>query len=207
MAPYEALYGRKCRSLLHWDDVGERKILGLEIVQNTGEVIIKINERMKVAQSRYKSYADNQRKKLECFVEDMVFLKIAPMKGMMWFGKKRKLCSRFVGPFQILDIVCDLAYRLALPPALSGVHNVFHVSMLCKYIHDSSHVVSFKPLQLNMDLTYEELPLRIVDQKEKELRTKKIPLVKVLWRNHSIEEATWEREDEIHEKYPHLFDS
>ncbi|XP_060672434.1 uncharacterized protein LOC132803434 [Ziziphus jujuba] len=101
---------------------------------------------------------------------------------------------------------CDLAYRLALPLALSGVHNVFHVSMLHKYVHDPSLVVSFEHLQLNRDLTYEELPLRIVDQKEKEQRTKKTSLVKVLWRNHTVEEATWEREDEIHEKYPHLFD-
>ncbi|XP_060669508.1 uncharacterized protein LOC132800254 [Ziziphus jujuba] len=137
----------------------------------------------------------------------MVFLKVAPMKWVMRLWKKGKLSPRFVRPFEILDKVGDLAYRLALPPALSRVHNVFHVSMLRKDIHNPSHVVSFEPLQLNMDLTYEELPLRIVDQKEKELRTKKIALVKVLWRNHIVEEATWEHEDEIYEKYPHLFDS
>ncbi|XP_024930009.2 uncharacterized protein LOC112491787 [Ziziphus jujuba] len=180
MAPYEALYGRKCRSPVHLDDVGERKKLGPEIVQNTSEVIIKIKERMKAAQIRYKSYADNRRKDLEFSTRDMVFLKVAPMKGVM---------------------------RLALPPALSGMHNVFHVSMLHKYVHDPSHVVSFEPLQINMDLTYEELPLRIVDQKEKELCTKKTPLVKVLWRNHSVEKATRECEDKICKKYLHLFDS
>ncbi|XP_024926286.1 uncharacterized protein LOC112490565 [Ziziphus jujuba] len=120
----------------------------------------------------------------------MVFLKVAPMKGVMRFGEKGKLSLRFVGPFEILDRVGDLAYRLALPSALFGVHNVSHVSMLRKYVHDPSYVVSFGPLQLNTDLTYEELPLQIVDQKEKELHTKKISLVKVLWRNHSVEEAT-----------------
>ncbi|XP_060674882.1 uncharacterized protein LOC132804488 [Ziziphus jujuba] len=120
----------------------------------------------------------------------MVFLKVGPMKGVMQFGKKDKLSLRFVGPFVILDRVGDLAYRLALPPALSGVHNVFHVSILCKYVHDPSHVMNFEPLQLNTYLTYEELPLRIVYQKEKELRTKTIALVKALWTNHTVEEAT-----------------
>ncbi|KAJ4717010.1 Retrotransposon protein, putative, Ty3-gypsy subclass [Melia azedarach] len=190
MAPYEALYGRKCRSPVHWDEVGERKVLGPEIVQKTCEVIEKIRERMKVAQSRQKSYADNRRKSLEFAVSDKVFLKVAPMKGVMRFGKKGKLSPRFIGPFEILERIGDVAYQFALPPSLSGVHNVFHVSMLRKYIPSSEHVIRYELLHLREDLTYEETPIQILDRKEQVLRTRNIPFVKILWRNHSIEEAT-----------------
>ncbi|KAJ4717071.1 Retrotransposon protein, putative, Ty3-gypsy subclass [Melia azedarach] len=205
MAPYEALYGRKCISPIDWDEVGERKVLGPEIVQQTCEVIEKIRERMKVAQSRQKSYADNRRKSLEFVIGDKVFLKVDPMKGVMRFGKKGKQSPRFIGPFEILERVEDVAYQLALPPSLSGVHNVFHVSMLRKYVPSSKHVIRYEPFHLREDLTYEETPIQL-DRKEQVLRTRKIPFVKILWQNHSIEEATWEREEEMQMKYPHLFE-
>ncbi|KAI3472621.1 hypothetical protein Pfo_030815, partial [Paulownia fortunei] len=123
----------------------------------------------------------------------------------MRFGKKGQLSPRYVGPFEILERVGDKAYRVALPPSLSTVHNIFHVSMLRKYISNPSHVLSYEPLELTHDLAYKEKPVQILDQKEKKLRTKKIRLVKVLWRNHSVEEATWEREEEMQSKYPELF--
>ncbi|KAI3445216.1 hypothetical protein Pfo_001881, partial [Paulownia fortunei] len=205
MAPYEVLYGRKCRSPVHWDEVGEQILLDPEIVQHTAKLVKKIQERMKIAQSRQKSYADKRRKDLEFAIGDHVFLKVAPMKGVMRFGKKGKLSPRYVGPFEILERVGDKAYRVALPPSLSSVHKVFHVSILRKYISNPSHVLSYEPLELTPDLAYEEKPVQILDQKEKELRTKKIRLVKVLWRNHSIEDATWEREEEMQSKYPELF--
>ncbi|KAI3462485.1 hypothetical protein Pfo_019148, partial [Paulownia fortunei] len=125
----------------------------------------------------------------------------------MRFGKKEKLSPRYVGPFEILEKVGDKAYRVALPPLLSSVHNVFHVSMLRKYIPNPSHVLSYELLELTPDLAYEEKPMQILDRKEKELRTKKIRLVKVLWRNHSIKEATWEIEEEMQSKYPELFEN
>ncbi|KAL5542431.1 hypothetical protein UlMin_010141 [Ulmus minor] len=206
MAPYEALYGRKCRSPIHWDEVGERKLLGPEIVQKTVDIVEKIRQQMKTAQSRQKSYADRRRKPLEFAIGDKVFLKVAPMKGVMRFGKRGKLSPRFVGPFKILERIGDLAYRVALPPAMSGIHNVFHVSMLRKYTPDPSHVLSYDTLDLRQDLTFEESPIRILDREERELRQKKIRLVKVLWKNHEVEEATWEREDEMRTKYPHIFD-
>ena len=124
----------------------------------------------------------------------------------MRFGKKGKLSPRFVGPFEILERVGNVAYRLALPPSLSGVHNVFHVSMLRKYISNPSHILSNEPLELSQDLSYEERPVQILDRRVKELRNKKIQLIKVLWRNQSVEEATWEREDEFRNKYPELFE-
>ena len=136
----------------------------------------------------------------------MVFLKIAPRKGIMRFGKKGKLSPRFIGPFEILERVGDLAYRLALPPNLSSVHNVFHVSMLRKYIFDSTHILSYDPLEIREDLTYEEQPERILQREKKVLQRKSIAFVKVLWKNHTLREATWECEEEMRVKYPHLFD-
>uniref|UniRef100_A0A2N9FVM9 RNA-directed DNA polymerase n=1 Tax=Fagus sylvatica TaxID=28930 RepID=A0A2N9FVM9_FAGSY len=206
MAPYEALYGRKCRSPICWDDVGERKILGPEIVQHTVDKIQLIRERLRSAQSRQKSYADTRRRKLEYQVGDHVFLRVSLTKGVKRFGIKGKLSPRFIGPFEVLNRVGEVAYRLALPPMLAGVHNVFHVSMLRKYVPDRNHVVAYEPLQLREDLTYEEQPIRIVDKKEQELRRRTIQYVKVQWNNHSEREATWELEEEMREKYPYLFE-
>ncbi|KAL5538397.1 hypothetical protein UlMin_045742 [Ulmus minor] len=101
---------------------------------------------METAQSRQKSYADKRRRPLEFQVGDSVFLKVAPMKGVMRFGKKGKLSLRFIGPFEILERIGKVAYKLALPPELSSVHNVFHVSMLKKYVSDSSHVLEHEPI-------------------------------------------------------------
>jgi len=160
---------------------------------------------MKAAQSRQKAYADNRCRPLEFEVGDKVFLKVSPMKGVSRVGNKNKLTSRYVGPFEILDRIGPVAYRLALPPVLERMHNVFHVSQLRKYIPDSDHIISYGPLQLQKDMSYTEEPVQILDRKEKQLRIKIISLVKVLWRNQHIEEATWEMEEEIWKNYPHLF--
>ena len=135
----------------------------------------------------------------------LFFFKVAPLKGVMRFSKKGKLSPRYVGPFEIIERIGKVAYRLALSPELSKVHNVFHVSMLKKYVYDSSHMLSQEAIEVHEDLTYEEKPVRILDRQDKRLRNKVIPLVKVLWRNHKIEEATWEREDDMKAQYPELF--
>ncbi|XP_075633635.1 uncharacterized protein LOC142606121 [Castanea sativa] len=158
-----------------------------------------------MAQSRQKSYADLRRKKLEFQVDDHVFLKISPTKGVMRFGFRGKLSLRFLGPFEVLERMGKVAYRLALPPSLLGVYNVFHVSMLRKYIPDPSHVVDYEPLKLRDDLTYEEQPVKIVD-KEQEFKRRTIHYVKVQWRNQSVRDATWELEDEMKEKYSYRFE-
>ena len=145
-----------------------------------------------------------RRKSLEFEIENPVFLKVAPMKGVLRFGLKGKLSPKFIGPFEILEQVGLVAYKLALPPALSGVHDVFHVSMLRKYIMDPIHVVDYEPLQLNEDLSYEEKPVKILAREVKTLCNKSIAFVKVLWWNHHSEEVTWERGNEIREKYPEL---
>ncbi|XP_030970064.1 uncharacterized protein LOC115990369 [Quercus lobata] len=127
----------------------------------------------------------------------MVFLKVAPMKGVMGFGKKGKLSPRF----EILKRIGKVAYELALPPTLVGVHNMFYVSMMRKYISDPSHVLNYEPLKIKDNLTYEEVPIQILDRKDQVLCTKPISLVKVLWKNHTMEEASWEREDEMKSNY------
>ncbi|KAL5554181.1 hypothetical protein UlMin_041582 [Ulmus minor] len=187
-------------SPVHWHESGEHKLMDLDFVSTTTDAIEKIQKRMRAAQSRQKSYADKRRRPLEFNEGDHVFLKIAPMKGVMRFGRKGKLSPRFIGPFEILKRVGKVAYQLALPPSLSAVHNVFHVSMLKKYVSDPSHVLQEAPVEIDEKLSYEERPMQILDRKAKELRNKTIYLVKVLWRNHTVEEATWEREDEMQSK-------
>ena len=115
------------------------------------------------------------------------------------------MSPRFVGPFEILKRISKVAYELVLLPTLAGVHNVFHVSMLRKYIPDPSHVLNYEPLKIKDNLIYEEVPIQILDRKDHVLRTKTISLVKVLWKNHTVEEASWEREDKMKSKYPELF--
>ncbi|KAL0551242.1 hypothetical protein IC582_010328 [Cucumis melo] len=206
MAPFEALYGKCCRSPVCWGEIGEQRLMGPELVQSTNEAIQKIRSRMHTAQSRQKSYADMRRKDLEFEIGDKVFLKVAPMKGVLRFERRGKLSPRFVGPFEILERIGPVAYRLALPPSLSTVHDVFHVSMLRKYVLDPSHVVDYEPLEIDENLSYVEQPVEVLAREVKTLRNKQIPLVKVLWRNHRVEEATWEREDDMRSRYPELFE-
>ncbi|MCF6774907.1 hypothetical protein L3H44_10975 [Corynebacterium sp. MC-12] len=140
MAPYEALYGRKCRSPIGWFEVGETTLLGPDLVQQAMEKVKVIQERLETAQSRHKSYADIRRRGLEFSVGDWVFLKVSPMKGVMRFGKKGKLSPRYIGPYQIIKRFGQVAYELELPQELSMVHPVFHVSMLRKCIGDPSRI-------------------------------------------------------------------
>ncbi|XP_057962159.1 uncharacterized protein LOC131153730 [Malania oleifera] len=144
MAPYEAFYGHRCRSPLYWDEASAKVKL--------------IRERVRAAQSRHKSYADTSRRRreLEFEIEDKIFLKIASMKGVMRFGKKRKLTPRYIGSFEILERIGPVSYRVALPPALSRVHDVFHVSVLRKYMPDPSHVLNYEPLEIGDALSYEK---------------------------------------------------
>ena len=159
MAPYELLYGRKFRSPLHWNEAGESSYLGPKLVQQANKAIRKIQTCMLAVQSRQKSYADAKRKDVEFQVRDFVFLRIPPMRGVKRFGAKGKLSPRFIGPFEVLDRVGAVAYRIAMSPSLSLVHDVFHVSMLRKYVSDPTHVLSYEGLKLDQDLSYEENPV------------------------------------------------
>ena len=160
---------------------------------------------MCTAQSRQKSYTESRRRDLEFEVGDMVFLKVTPMKGVLRFGRKGKLGPRFIGPFEILERIGPVACRLALPPSLSAIHNVFHVSALRKYLENPTHVIDYSALDVTEDLSYKEKPVGILARKIKTLRPREITFDMVWWGNQSVEEATWEREDEMREKYPDLF--
>ncbi|XP_050231288.1 uncharacterized protein LOC126680248, partial [Mercurialis annua] len=202
MAPYEALYGRKCRSPICWEEVGESKLSGAEIIQITSEKVPLIKRRLETAFSRHKSYADPKRKDIEFLVGDFVFLRVSPMKGVVRFGVKGKLAPRYIGPYEISERIGAVAYRLVLPPDMSLVHPVFHVSMLRKCISDHSHVIVPQSVEIDQELSYEEQPVEIVDTQVRKLRNKEIPMVKVLWRNHSVEECTWETELDMRNRYP-----
>ena len=138
-------------------------------------------------------------------LNDMVFVKVSPTKSVFRFGKKGKLSPRYVGPFRILERIGGAAYRIELPQQYAQIHNVFHVSMLRKYIPDPSHVIRYEDVEVQEDLTVAERPVEIVDRRDQVLRTKTIPLVKVRWQHHGIEECTWEPEASMREKYPDLF--
>ena len=120
-----------------------------------------------------------------------VFLKVMPKRGVVKFGKRGKLAPRYIRPFEVLERVGTIAYRLALPPNLSGVHEVFHVSMLWKYTPDPAHVVDWGEIIVDTDGTFEEGPMRILDSRDQFLRCKTVRLVKVLWQHRGVEEATW----------------
>ena len=206
MAPYEALYGRRCRSPLCWDDLTDAVLIAPELLQKTKDDIEVIRQRLLSAQSRQKSYADVRRRPLEFNVGDHVFVKVSPTKGVFRFGKRGKLSPRYVGPFEILKRVGAVAYQVALPPRMSGMHDVFHVSQLRRYVYHPTHVLNFDDIEFQPDGTFEEFPMRILATDQKRLRNKVIPLVKVLWARHGTEEETWELESEMRRSYPHLFD-
>ncbi|GJV46791.1 putative reverse transcriptase domain-containing protein [Tanacetum coccineum] len=169
-APFEALYGAKCRSPVIWTEVGESQLIGPEIVQETTEKIVQIRERLKTARSRQKSYADKRRKPLEFQVGDRVLLKVSPWKGVVRFGKKGKLAPRYVGPFEIVEHVGPVAYRLKLPQELSCVHDTFHVSNLKKCLAEPDVQVPLDEIEIDENLRFVKEPIEIVERDVKKLK-------------------------------------
>ncbi|GJU93234.1 reverse transcriptase domain-containing protein [Tanacetum coccineum] len=157
-APFEALYGRKCRSSILWAEIGESSLIGPELIQEMTDKVVLIKEKLKAARDRQKSYADNRRKPLEFEVGDRVMLKVSPWKGVIRFGKKGKLAPRYVGPFEILERIGPVAYRLRLPEELSGVHDTFHVSNLKKCLADASLHVPLDDIKIDKTLRFVEEP-------------------------------------------------
>ena len=156
MAPYEALSRRKCRSPVHWYEAGRSNLNQTDLTRGITKAVKIIQWRLENAHNRQKSYADKRRRPLEFQVGDAIFLKVSPLKGVMRFEKKGKLSPRYVGSFEITKQIRIVAYKLALSPYLSTVHNVFHLSMLKTYLSDPSHVLTKESIEFHEDRTYEE---------------------------------------------------
>ncbi|GKA48903.1 putative reverse transcriptase domain-containing protein [Tanacetum coccineum] len=167
---FEALYGRKCRSLVCWAEVGEAQLTGLEIIQETTEKIIQIKSRIQAARDRQKSYTDVRHKPLEFQVGDRVMLKVSPWKGVIRFGKRGKLNPR--------------------------VHSMFHVSNLNKCLSDEPLAIPLDEIHIDNKLHFIE-PMEIMDREVKRLKQSRIPIIKVRWNSRRGPEFTWEREDQF----------
>jgi hypothetical protein len=166
MAPYEALYGRQCQIPLFWSQTGESQVFGPEVLKDAEKQVQMVRESLKVAQSRQKRYADKRRRDLSFEIGDFVYLKVSPMRGNCMFKVKGKLAPRYVGPFKIVDRRGEVAYQLKLPPQLSNVHDVFHVSQLKKCLRVPEEQLPMEELDLEGDLTYSERPVKILDTAE-----------------------------------------
>ncbi|WVZ76319.1 hypothetical protein U9M48_024303 [Paspalum notatum var. saurae] len=194
-SPFEALYGRRCRTPLLRNRIGEKQQLRV------------VRENPKIARSRQKSYAIIARRELNFKVEDFVYLKVSPMRGVRRCNMKGKLAPRYIGPFKVLERKGEVAYRLELPPSLSGVHDVFHVSQLKKCLRVPEEQAPLEDLNVQEDLTYTERPVKILETSERITRNKRIKMCRAQWSHHTEKEATWEREDEVRKAYPNLFAS
>ncbi|GJY65649.1 putative reverse transcriptase domain-containing protein [Tanacetum coccineum] len=180
-APFEALYGRKCRSPICWAKVRDSQLIGPEIIHKTTERIVQI-----------KSHIQNAR----------IVKRAMPI---IHFGKRGKLNPRYIGPFKIIAKVGTVAYRLELPEKLSRVHSTFHVSKLKKCMADEPLAIPLDEIQVDDKLNFIEEPVEIMDREVKRLKQSRIPIVKVRWNSRRGPEFTWEREDQMQKKYPHLF--
>jgi hypothetical protein len=165
-SPFEALYGRKCRTPLYWDQIGERQVFGPDIVEEAEQLVQQVRENLRVAQTCQKSYADVRRRDLTFAVGDHVYLKVSPMRGIRRFNVRGKLAPRYIGPFKVLERKGEVAYRLELPPNLSGVHDVFHVSQLKKCLRVPEEQAPIEGLDVQEDLTYIEHPVKILEMSE-----------------------------------------
>jgi hypothetical protein len=208
MSPFEALYGRKCRTPLMWSEVGERALVGPALIKEAEERVADIREKLKAAQSRQKSYADKKRREASFNPGDFVYLKVSPIRGTRRFQVHGKLAPRYIGPYKVLKRVGAVAYRLELPEEMSDIHPVFHISQLrrCLKVLEEKRV-PVETIDLQPDLRYQEVPVKILDTVVKRIRTTEVRVCRVQWSRHGVEEATWEREDALRKEFPHLFET
>jgi hypothetical protein len=175
------------------------------LLKEIEEKMLKIKQNLKAAQDMKKIYADKNITHKEFKVGDHVFLKVKGNKSSLKLGNCSKLAAIYCGPFEILKRIGPVEYMLALPASMS-IHNVFHVSLLKKYIPDANHVIDWNVIQVEHESTFQVHPVRILDQKSKQLWNRSIGLVIVQWTRYSLEDATWEHEDAMREEYPHIFE-
>ncbi|GJY41210.1 putative reverse transcriptase domain-containing protein [Tanacetum coccineum] len=180
-APFEASYGRKCRSPVCWAEVGDAQLTSPTIIHETTKKIVQIKSRIQAARDRQKRYANIRRKPIVSQVGDKVMLKVSPWKGVVCFGKRGKLNPRYVGPFKVIERVGIIAYKLELPQQLSRVHNTFHVSNLKKRLSGESLVIPLEELCVDDKLHFVEEPVEVMDHEIKQLKRSRIPIIKVRW--------------------------
>jgi hypothetical protein len=201
MAPFGALYGRRCWTPLNWSEPGERWFFRLDMVKKTEEKVQRIIQNLKEAQARQNNYADKRGQPLVFQGNDHVYLKVSPMKGVNHFGEKEKLAPRYIGPFLILERYGLVAYRLQLLETWSAVHNVFHVSQLKKCLWIPDRTIDVVDVALEPDLTYSEHPIRVLDQKDRVTQKRTLKFYKVQWNQHTKDETTWETQDFLEKNF------
>jgi hypothetical protein len=179
MAPFEALYGKKCRTPLNWVEVGDRGHFGPNFILEAREKVRIIRSHLKAAQNHQKTYADKRRRPLQFEVGDYVYIKVSPMKGVHRFGVREKLAPRYVGPYKILTRCGPVAYRIRLPDILLAVHDVFHVSQLKKCLRVPDEAAEIEGLPLRPNLSYVEHLVKILDEKERVTRNNVVKFYKV----------------------------
>jgi hypothetical protein len=195
MAPFEALYGRKCRTPLNWVEPGERRYYGIDFVKEAEKQVRIIQQHMAAAQARQKSYADKRKRPIEFEVGDHVYLKVSPMIGVQRSGVKRKLAPRYIGPYPIIERCGMVANKLQLPPEICMIFLVFHVSQLKKCLRVPKEEVKVRDIKLKKTLTYVEEPISVLDRKDRVTQNRVVKSYKIMWSNHSERDATWEQED------------
>jgi len=204
LSPFEILYGRKCQSLISWSSLVDRLMLGPDMLRSMELTMKQLQQHLKVAQDRQKCHADQKQAPREFEIGEHMYVKVKPKRSSLRLGKCPKLAPWYCGPFEILARIGPVAYQLALPTSIR-VHNVFHVSILKKYIHDATHVLDWDVIQVEPEGEFQVEPVCILDKRELMLRSRIIGKVKVQWKHLSPEEATWEMEGYMRKAYPFLF--
>jgi hypothetical protein len=205
MALFDMLYGLRCRTLLFWNETGDRKVFGPDILEEAEKQVRMVKENLCVAQSRQKSYVDYRRRALSFEVGDFVYHKVSPMRGLRHCKVRGKHTPRFIGPFKILEKRGEVAYQLELSPQLSDVHDDFHVSQLKKCLRVPKEQIPMEDLDAKEDLSYQEHTIRILETSERVTRSKKIKMCKVQWSHHTEDKAPWERQEELKAEFPSFF--
>ncbi|CAN6445692.1 unnamed protein product [Victoria cruziana] len=185
MAPFEALYRRPCRTHGYWSDIVDVKREDPLVLQHYTDQVYMIRDKLRPC-----SY---------------IFVDVSPTKGIFRFGRKGMLSSRYIGPFEIVKRIGPTAYKLALPPHLSQIYDVFHISMLNKYLPNPNKEIEYTEVQVNKRLNVPEIPVCIVDEQIRTLKNKQIPIVKVEWQHQGIQDYSWVTRASMENRYPHLF--
>ncbi|WVZ89106.1 hypothetical protein U9M48_035559 [Paspalum notatum var. saurae] len=183
-SPFEALYGRRCRTPLFWNQTGEKQVFGPDLIRDAKQQIKMVRENLRVAQSKQKSYANVRRRDMTFKVDDFVYVKVSPMRGIQRFNMKGKLAPRYIGPFKIVE------RKGELPSNLSGIHDVFHVSQLKKCLRVPKVQAPLEGFDVQEDLTYTEYLVKILETSKRVTRNRRVKMCRVQWKHHTEDEAT-----------------